>query len=92
VTGSGVAVGLLIIALSTAGLSDVPPARLASGTSISVVARAAGAIVSLAVLALILASVPDGTTSLHAYHLAWSLMALIAVVVLAASSVVRGKR
>ncbi|HLK00595.1 MAG TPA: MFS transporter [Streptosporangiaceae bacterium] len=91
VTGSGAAIGLLIIALSTAALNDVPPTDLASATSITVVARAAGAIVSLAALALILASAAGGTASLHAYHLAWSLMALISAVAIAASIVVRGK-
>lgn len=91
VTGSGAAIGLLIIALSTAALSDVPPTGLASATSITVVARAAGAIVSLAALALILASAAGGTASLHAYHLAWYLMALISAVATAASMVVRGK-
>lgn len=91
IAGSGAAIGLLIIALSTAALSDVPPSDLASATSITVMARAVGAIVSLAALALILASVSGGTASVRAYHLAWFLMALIAAVMIAASGVVRGK-
>ena len=87
VLGSGAAIGLLVISLSAAALSDVPAARLASGTSISAVARAAGAVVSLSALALILSSVPNGTATLRAYHLAWTGMAVMAAVVLAASCI-----
>lgn len=91
VLGSGAAIGLLVISLSAAALSEVPATRMASGTSMSGVARAAGAVVSLSVLALILAAVPDGTRTLRAYHLAWMAMAVTAVVVLAVSWTVRGR-
>jgi hypothetical protein len=64
---------------------------MASGTAMSAVARAAGAVVSLSVLALILAAVPDGTRTLRAYHLAWTAMAVTAAVVLAVSCTVRGR-
>jgi MFS family permease len=91
VLGSGAAVGLLITSLSAAALSEVPAARLASGTSISAIARAAGAVVSLAALALILSAVPDGTSTLHAYHVAWTLMAVLAFVALVTSFTVRNR-
>lgn len=91
VLGSGAATGLLVISLSAVALSEVPAARLASGTSISAIARAAGAVVSLAVLALILSAVPDGTRTLHAYHLAWTVTALTAVCVLAATCTIRSR-
>jgi EmrB/QacA subfamily drug resistance transporter len=92
VAGSGAAIGLLVISLSAAALSGVPATRIASATSVSAVARAAGAVVSLAVLALILAAVPDGTRTLRAYHLAWTAMAVTAAVVLVVSCTVRGRR
>jgi EmrB/QacA subfamily drug resistance transporter len=91
VLGSGAAVGLLITSLSAAALSEVPAARLASGTSISAIARAAGAVVSLAALALILSAVPDGTSTLHAYQVAWTLMAVLAFVALVTSFTVRNR-
>jgi EmrB/QacA subfamily drug resistance transporter len=83
--GSGVAIGLLVISLSTAALSEIPADRLASGTSISAVARAGGAVVSLSALALTLSAVPGGTTTAAGYHLAWSGMAVLSAAVLAAS-------
>jgi EmrB/QacA subfamily drug resistance transporter len=85
VLGSGAGVGLLLTSLSAATLSEVPAARLASGTSIAVIARAAGAVVSLAALALILSSMPDGISALRPYHLAWAGMAGIAFVAFMAS-------
>lgn len=85
VLGSGAAVGLLVTSLSAAVIREVPAARLASGTAISAVARAVGAVVSLSALALALAAVPDGTSSVRAYHLAWTAMAVIAVAVLMSS-------
>ncbi len=91
VLGSGAAIGLLVVSLSAAALRDIPATRMASGTSMSAVARAAGAVVSLSVLALILATVPDGTRTLRAYHLAWTVMAITAAVVLAVSCTVRGR-
>ncbi len=85
VLGSGAGVGLLVTSLSAAVLSEVPAARLASGTSIAVIARAAGAVVSLAALALILSSVPNGTSALRSYHIAWAGMAGLAFVAFMAS-------
>lgn len=89
VLGSGAAVGLLLTSLSAATLSEVPAARLASGTSIAVIARSAGAVVSLAALALILSSVPDGTATLRAYHIVWAAMAGAAFVAFAMSFTLR---
>jgi hypothetical protein len=63
----------------------VPAAKLASGAAISGVARAVGAVVSLSALALALAAVPDGTSSVHAFRLAWTAMAVIACAVLVSS-------
>jgi len=85
VLGSGAAVGLLVTSLSAAVIREVPASRLASGTAISAVTRAVGAVVSLSALALVLAAVPDGTSSVRAYHLAWTGMAIIAVAVLMSS-------
>ena len=85
VLGSGIAIGLLLPSLSAALLRDVPAAQLASGTALSVVARAVGAVVSLSALALALAAVPGGTRAVRGYHLAWTVMAVISAAVLAAS-------
>jgi EmrB/QacA subfamily drug resistance transporter len=89
--GSGAGLGLLVISLSAAGLSEVPPAQLASGTAISAVARAAGAVVSLSALALALSAVPGGTGAAAGYHLAWSVMAALSIAVLGASMVIPGR-
>jgi len=85
VLGSGAAVGLLVTSLSAAALREVPPARLASGSAITGVARAIGAVLSLSGLALVLAAVPDGTSTVRAYHIAWITMAVIAATVLMSS-------
>jgi hypothetical protein len=57
----------------------------------SALARAAGAVVSLSALALILSAVPGGTAGIRAYRLAWIAMAVVSVVMLAASSTVPGR-
>jgi MFS family permease len=88
VLGSGAGIGFMVIALSAAGLGGVPAERLASATSMSAVARAAGAVVSLSALALVLSTVPGGTAGIRAYRLAWIAMAVISLVMLAASSTV----
>lgn len=85
VLGSGAGIGLMVISLSAAALAGVPAERLASATSMSAVARAVGAVVSLSGLALILSAVPGGTAGIRAYQLAWIAMAVIGVVMLAAS-------
>jgi EmrB/QacA subfamily drug resistance transporter len=88
VLGSGCGIGLMVVSLSAAGLNGIPPERLASGTSMSAVARAAGAVISLSALALILSAAPSGIASIRAYHLAWIAIAVISAVMLAASSAV----
>jgi EmrB/QacA subfamily drug resistance transporter len=85
VLASGAAVGLLVTSLSAAALREVPAGQLASGTAISGVARAVGAVVSLSALALALAAVPDGTSAVRGYRLAWTVMAVVAAVVLMSS-------
>jgi EmrB/QacA subfamily drug resistance transporter len=82
---SGAGVGLLVNALSAAALRDIPAAKLASGTAITAVARAIGAVVSLSAFALALATVPDGTSTIRAYHIAWIALAVVAGTVLATS-------
>jgi EmrB/QacA subfamily drug resistance transporter len=86
--GSGAGIGLMVISLSAAGLAGIPAQRLASATSMSAVARAAGAVISLSALALILSAVPGGTAGIRAYRLAWIAMAVISVIMLVASSTV----
>jgi EmrB/QacA subfamily drug resistance transporter len=85
VLASGAAIGFLLTSLSAAALSEVPPDQLASGSSLSGMARAIGAVVSLSALALILSAVPGGTTTPRAYHLVWLIMAGLAVAALAAA-------
>ena len=91
VLASGAAVGLLVTSLSAATLREVPTDKLASGAAISGLARAVGAVVSLSALALALAAVPDGTGSVRAYRLAWTVMAVVACAVLVSSWTI-GKR
>lgn len=91
VLGSSAALGLLINALSAAVLGAVPAAQLAAGTSMSVTARAAGAIVSLSALALVLSTVRGGTQTPLAYHVAWAAMAAIAVGAAAAAGGLRSQ-
>ena len=80
VTSAGL--GLLLTSLSSIVVSAVPAGALASGTAISVTARAVGAIISLSAFALLLASTPGSTRAASAYHLAWIVMAAIAVVLI----------
>jgi hypothetical protein len=77
--------GLLVTSLSAAVVRGVPAAQLASGTSMSVTARAAGAVVSLAALALVLSAVRGGTGTPLGYHIAWTAMAAVAVAAAAAA-------
>jgi len=79
------AVGVVITALSAAVVSGTPPGQLAAGTSMSVTARAAGAIVSLSAFALLLSALPGGTRTPQAFRLAWAGMTAIALVAMAAA-------
>jgi EmrB/QacA subfamily drug resistance transporter len=75
---SSTAMGFLVTSLSAAVVGGVPAAQLASATSMSVTARAAGAVVSLAALALVLSAARGGTTTPLPYHIAWTAMAVVA--------------
>lgn len=87
--GSSAAVGLLVTSLSSAVVSQVPAAQLASGTSLSVTARAAGAVVSLSALALVLAAVHGGTRTPAAFHIAWAAMAVVGAAAVVAAATLR---
>ncbi len=82
--------GFLVTSLSSVIVSQTPPAQLASGTAMSVTARAAGAVVSLSAFALLLASVRGGTHAPAAYHLAWVSMSVVAGVLIAIVCTVPG--
>jgi EmrB/QacA subfamily drug resistance transporter len=77
--------GFLITSLSSVVVGAVPGTALGSGAAMSVTARAVGAIISLSAFALLLAATPGGTSAAGAYHLAWAVMAAIAVALIGAS-------
>jgi EmrB/QacA subfamily drug resistance transporter len=80
---SGAAVAMLVTSLSGAAVAEVPPARLATGTALSVTSRACGAVVGMSTLALVLSAAQAG--AIGAYHGVWAGMfaicALIALTV-----------
>ncbi|HUC57673.1 MAG TPA: MFS transporter [Streptosporangiaceae bacterium] len=80
IVATSTGLGFLITSLSSVIVGAVPAAALASGTALSVTARAIGAIISLSAFALLLAAVPGGTRAASAYHLAWIVMSAIALV------------
>lgn len=75
---SSAGLGLCITSLSSVVVSAVSPGQLASGTAMTVTARAIGAVVSLSALALLLAAVRGGTHRPEAYHIAWVAMSVVA--------------
>jgi len=77
----GAGIALLVTALSAAALTEVPPSRLATGTALSVTARACGAVIGLSTLAVILAGAPRD--SLGTYHAVWWTMAGLCAVMTA---------
>ena len=79
IVATSTGLGFLITSLSSVIVGAVPAAALASGTALSVTARAIGAIISLSAFALLLAAVPGGTRAASAYHLAWIVMSAIAL-------------
>lgn len=89
---SSLAIGLLITSLSSVIVSQVPAAQLASGTAMSVTARAVGAVISLSAFALVLGSVHGGPHAPGAYRIAWVAMTVIAVAAIAVVSVTRSRR
>lgn len=86
VIASSIGLGFLLTSLSSAVLSQVPAAQLASGTSISVTARAIGGVSGTSALALILADAHGGTRTPAAFHTAWAAMAAAAVALVAATA------
>jgi EmrB/QacA subfamily drug resistance transporter len=83
--------GLSVTSLSSVVVNAVPAAQLASGTAMTVTARAIGAVVSLSALALLLAAVHGGTHGLGAYHAAWVAMTVVAVGLVAVAATVPGR-
>ncbi len=75
--------GLAVTSLSSVVVNAVPAGQLASGTAMTVTARAIGAVVSLSALALLLAAVHGGTHRPAAYHIAWVAMTAIAAALIA---------
>ncbi len=85
IVATSAGLGFLITSLSSVVVGAVPATALGSGTAMSVTARAVGAIVSLSAFALLLAATPGSTGAASAYHLAWVVMAVIAVVLIGAT-------
>jgi EmrB/QacA subfamily drug resistance transporter len=83
ILSTSLGLGFLITSLSSAVVGAVPAAQLASGTAISVTARAVGAIVSLSAFALLLGAAPGGTRTPAPYLSAWDVMSAVAVVLVA---------
>jgi EmrB/QacA subfamily drug resistance transporter len=67
----------LITSLSAAAVAGMPADRLATGTALSVTARAYGAVVGVSGVALVLSGGPRGGTA--GYHAVWSSMAVVCV-------------
>lgn len=88
---SSAGLGFCVTSLSSVVVSAVPPGQVASGTAMTVTARAIGAVVSLSALALLLAAVHGGTHAPSAYHIAWVAMTVIAVGLLAVAATVPGR-
>ncbi|MFD1541036.1 DHA2 family efflux MFS transporter permease subunit [Nonomuraea guangzhouensis] len=82
VTGVGIAV--LVTSLSGAAVAEIPPARLATGTALSVTSRACGAVIGVSALVLVLSGHRLGV--LGAYHGVWATMlGICAFIALAAA-------
>lgn len=89
VIASGIGIGFLVTSLSTAIVSQAPADQLASGTSISAVARAIGGVSGTSALALILTTAPGGTRTPAGFHTIWAAMPATAAVLLAATATLR---
>jgi hypothetical protein len=76
VTGAGV--GLSFAAWSSASVAELPPARFATGSAISVCMRQIGAVLGIAILIAVLDTATPAT-AVDAAHDAWRLMALAAL-------------
>lgn len=88
---SSAGLGFCVTSLSSVVVSAVPPGQVASGTAMTVTARAVGAVVSLSALALLLAAVHGGTHAPSAYHIAWVAMTVIAAGLLAVAATLPGR-
>jgi EmrB/QacA subfamily drug resistance transporter len=81
VVAGGAAIAMLVTSLSGAAVAEIPPARLGTGTALSVTSRACGAILGLSALALVLSIAPAGAVG--GYHGAWAgMLALSALIAL----------
>lgn len=89
VIASSAGIGFLVTSLSTAVVSQVPAELLASGTSISGVARAIGGVSGTSALALILSAVAGGTRTPAGFHTIWAAMAATAAVLVVATATLR---
>ncbi|MFG1956729.1 DHA2 family efflux MFS transporter permease subunit [Nonomuraea sp. NPDC049028] len=84
VVATGMGVAVLVNALSGAAVAEIPPARLATGTAMSVTSRACGAVIGVSALVLVLSGDRLGSTA--AYHGVWATMlGLCALIAVAAS-------
>lgn len=87
---SGVAVAVLITSLSGAAVAEIPPARLATGTALSVTSRAVGAVIGVSALVLVLSG--DRLGAVGAYQGVWATMVGLCVLVAAAAATLRTRR
>ncbi|MEQ4719544.1 DHA2 family efflux MFS transporter permease subunit [Nonomuraea sp. B19D2] len=82
---AGAAVAMLVTSLSGAAVAEIPPARLATGTALSVTTRACGAVIGVSALVLVLSGNRLG--SIGAYQGVWATMlGICALVAVAAAS------
>lgn len=87
VVAAGAGIALLVTSLSGAAVAEVPSDLMATGTALSVTARACGAVIGYACLALVLSGVPRG--AINTYHHIWVVMAVLGVVLAVAASGLR---
>ncbi|MFI7633114.1 DHA2 family efflux MFS transporter permease subunit [Nonomuraea sp. NPDC049400] len=82
---AGAAVAMLVTSLSGAAVAEIPPARLATGTALSVTTRACGAVIGVSALVLVLSG--DRLGSIGAYQGVWvTMLGICALVAVAAAS------
>ena len=86
----GVGVGLTFAALGSAAVAELPPARYATGSAVSVCARQIGAVLGISVLVAVLGT-PGPSEAVAAFRESWLLVA-VAGVVAAVIAVQLGRR
>jgi EmrB/QacA subfamily drug resistance transporter len=74
---TGIGVGLTLPSLSSAAVSSLPPARLATGSAIFAMARQLGSVLGVAILVAVLGH-PAPADVLDHFRVAWIVMALAA--------------